>query len=150
MGPTANPTRQNRTLTGDVHDESTYLQVLRDGQAFVECVLACILSIGFPLTHQATGTGGGGLTRHSHDARVRLGDLTVGRIQCPACKAVLTVLPHCVYASAACALSAPGRPCWPPTAASAWHGRPPSALSPRWPAIASSVSWGYTAGSRCG
>src|SRR6185295_6408720 len=39
-------------------------------------------------------TGGGCLTRHSHYARVRLGGLTIWRIQCTACQAVFTVLPH--------------------------------------------------------
>ena len=38
----------------------------------------------------------GGLTRHSHYARVRLGGLTIWRIQCTTCKAVFTVLPHFV------------------------------------------------------
>src|SRR4029453_16668667 len=96
MGPTAKPTRQNRTITVDFHDESTYFQLLRDGKAFVELILAFILSIGFQLTHKATCTGGGGLTRHSHFARVRLGGLTIWRIQCTTCKAVFTVLPHFV------------------------------------------------------
>ena len=36
------------------------------------------------------------MTRHSHDVRVRLGDLTIWRVQCPMCKAVFTVLPHFV------------------------------------------------------
>jgi hypothetical protein len=29
------------------------------------------------------------LTRHSHYARLRLGGLTIWRVQCPACKAVI-------------------------------------------------------------
>ncbi len=88
MGPTAKPTRQNRTITVDFHDESTYFQLLSDGKAFVELILAFVLSIGFQLTHKATCTGGGCLTRHSHYARVRLGGLTIWRIQCTRCKAV--------------------------------------------------------------
>ena len=36
------------------------------------------------------------LTRHSHDARVRLGGVTIWRLQCTGCKAVFTVLPHFV------------------------------------------------------
>ena len=55
-----------------------------------------ILALGFQLTHKATCSGGGGLTRHSHYARVRLGGLTIWRIQCTTCKAVFTVLPHFV------------------------------------------------------
>ena len=39
----------------------------------VECVLAFVLSLGFQLKHKATCHGGGGLTRHSHYVRVRLG-----------------------------------------------------------------------------
>jgi hypothetical protein len=81
MGPTTKPTRQNRTITVDFHDESTYFQLLSDGKAFMELILAFMLSIGFQLTHKATCTGGGCLTRHSHYARVRLGGLTIWRIQ---------------------------------------------------------------------
>src|SRR5919201_2939677 len=94
MGPTAKPIRQNRTITVDFHDESTYFQLLSDGKAFVELILAFMLSIGFQLTHKATCTDGGCLTRHSHYARVRLGGLTIWRIQCTSCRAVFTVLPH--------------------------------------------------------
>src|SRR5262249_30036431 len=44
----------------------------------------------------ASGRGGEGLTRHSHYARVRLGGLTIWRMQCTTCNAVFTVLPHFV------------------------------------------------------
>src|ERR671936_618934 len=96
MGPTAKPIRQNRTITVDFHDESTYFQLLSDGKAFVELILAFMLSIGFQLTHKATCTGGGCLTRHSHYARVRLGGVTIWRLQCTTCRTVFTVLPHFV------------------------------------------------------
>jgi len=96
MGQAAKATRQNRTITVDFQDDSTYFQLIRDGKAFVEFVLAFILSLGFQLTHKATCSGGGCLTRHSHYARVRLGGLTIWRIQCTSCKAVFTVLPHFV------------------------------------------------------
>ena len=88
--------RQNRTITVDFHDEATYSQLLGDGKAFIEFVLAFILSLSFQLYHKSACNGGGGLTRHSHYARVRLGGLTIWRIQCTSCKAVFTVLPHCV------------------------------------------------------
>jgi hypothetical protein len=88
--------RQNRTITVDFNDQSTYFQLLDNGKAFVEFVLAFILSLGFQLTHKATCSGGGCLTRHSHYARIRLGGLTIWRIQCTSCKAVFTVLPHFV------------------------------------------------------
>src|SRR6266404_8463398 len=97
MGQAAKPTRQNRTITVDFHDETTYGQLLDDTKAFVECVLAFLLALGFQLTHQSTCHGGGRcLTRHSHYARVRLGGLTIWRVQCPTCHAVFTVLPHFV------------------------------------------------------
>jgi hypothetical protein len=95
-GQTAKPLRENRTVTIDFNDEATYAQLLDDGKAFIEFVLAFILSIGFQLSHTSTCHGGGCLTRHSHYARVRLGGLTLWRVQCTSCKAVLTVLPHFV------------------------------------------------------
>jgi hypothetical protein len=61
--------------------------------------MAFILSLGFQLKHKATCRGGGCLTRHSHYVRVRLGGLTIWRIQCTRCKAVFTVLPHFVLRS---------------------------------------------------
>src|SRR5438094_4750060 len=96
MGQAAKPTRQNRTITVDFQDEATYFQLLGDTQAFVEFVLAFLLSLGFQLLHKASCSEGGRLTRHSHYARVRLGGLTIWRIQCTACTAVFTVLPHFV------------------------------------------------------
>ena len=96
MGQAAKPTRHNRTITVDFHNEATYFRLLGDGKVFVELVLAFLLTLGFPLLHKATCHGGGCLTRHSHYARVRLGGLTIWRIQCTTCKAVFTVLPHFV------------------------------------------------------
>src|SRR5216684_6206681 len=96
MGTAAKPTRENRTITVDFQNETTYFQLLSDGKAFVELVLAFLLSLGFQLTHKATCGGGGCLTRHSHYVRVRLGGVTIWRIQCTTCKAVFTVLPHFV------------------------------------------------------
>jgi hypothetical protein len=96
MGTTAKPTRDNRTITVDFQNETTYFQLLGDGKAFVECVLAFLLSLGFQLKHKATCRGGGCLTRHSHYVRVRLGGISIWRLQCTRCKAVFTVLPHFV------------------------------------------------------
>ncbi len=96
MGQSAKPTRQNRTITVDFHDETTYAELLGNTKAFVEFVLAFILSLGFQLIHKASCSEGGNLTRHSHYARVRLCGLTIWRIQCTTCKAVFTVLPHFV------------------------------------------------------
>jgi hypothetical protein len=96
MPKQARQTRENRTITIDVQNEATYFQLLDDGKAFLEFVFAFLLSLGFQLKHKATYTGGGGRTRHSHYVRVRLGGLTIWRIQCTQCKAVFTVLPHFV------------------------------------------------------
>jgi hypothetical protein len=99
MRNTARQTRDNRTITVDFRSEATYFQLLGDGKAFLECVLAFVMALGFQLKHKATCCGGGCLTRHSHYARVRLGGLTIWRIQCTRCKAVFTVLPHFVLRS---------------------------------------------------
>ena len=96
MSTAAKQTRENRTITVDFRDDATYVQLLGDGKAFVEFVCAFLLSLGFQLAHKATCNGGGCLTRHSHYARVRLGGLTIWRVQCTTCRAVFTVLPHFV------------------------------------------------------
>src|SRR5499426_1080553 len=96
MAQTTQVTRQNRTLTVDFQDSSTHFELIHDGKAFVEFVFAFVLSISFQLAHKATCRGGSCLTRHSHYARLRLGGLTIWRIQCISCKAVFTVLPHFV------------------------------------------------------
>src|SRR5215467_4170489 len=94
MGTAAKPTRDNRTITVDFRDEATYFHLLGDGKAFLECVLAFLLALGFQLLHKPTCDGGGCLTRHSHYMRVRLGALTIWRIQCRRCKAWSTFLPQ--------------------------------------------------------
>ena len=96
MKQAATPTRSNRTITVDFQNEATYFHLLGDGKAFVECVLAFLLALGFQLLHKVTCRGGGCLTRHSHYARIRLGAITIWRLQCTTCRAVFTVLPHFV------------------------------------------------------
>src|SRR5437773_6158611 len=96
MGAAAKPTRENRTIIVDFQNETTYVQLLDDGKALLELVMAFILALGFQLAHKATCHGGGCLTRHSHYVRVRLGGLTIWRLQCTTCRAVFTVLPHFV------------------------------------------------------
>src|SRR6266576_2509825 len=96
MRHTARQTRANRTITVDFQNEATYFQLLGDGKAFVELVVAFILSLGFQLAHKATCRGGGCLTRHSHYVRLRVRGITIWRIQCTTCKAVFTILPHFV------------------------------------------------------
>jgi hypothetical protein len=82
MGTAAKSTRENRTITVDFQNETASFQLLGDGKAFVECVFAFLLSLGFHLKHKATCRGGGCLTRHSHYVRVRLGGVTIWRLQC--------------------------------------------------------------------
>ncbi len=91
MGQHAKPTRHNRTITVDFHDETTYFALLGNTHAFVEFVLAFLLSLGFQLLHKASCSEAGRLTRHSHYARVRLGGLTIWRVQCTTCKAVIGI-----------------------------------------------------------
>src|SRR5262249_53992783 len=88
--------RTTRPIPVDFRDDATYVQLLGNGKAFVAFVCAFPPSLGFQLAHKATCRGGGYLTRHSHYARVRLGGLTIWRIQCTTCRAVFTVLPHFV------------------------------------------------------
>jgi hypothetical protein len=92
----ATQTRHNRTIPVDFYNEATYVQRLNDGKVFVALVIAFLLVLGFQLIHKATCEGGGWLTRYSHDVRIRLGGLTIWRIQCMTCRAVCTVLPHVV------------------------------------------------------
>jgi hypothetical protein len=66
MGTAAKATRENRTITGDVRDETTSFRLMADGQTFLECVPAFILSLGFQRTYQATCGGGGGSVANSH------------------------------------------------------------------------------------
>src|SRR5439155_5986151 len=96
MGQAAKVTRVNRTITVDFHDETTYFALLGNTTAFVEFVLAFLLALGFQLLHKASCSEGGSLTRYSHYARLRLGGLTIWRVQCTTCRAVFTVLPHFV------------------------------------------------------
>ena len=93
MAQTTKATRENRTITVDFNDEATYFELLSNGKAFVEFILAFLLSLGFQLHNKSTCDGGGSLTRHSHDARVRLGGLTMWHMPCTRCRAVFTALP---------------------------------------------------------
>jgi hypothetical protein len=52
MGTAATRTRQNRTITVDFRSEATYFQLLGDGKAFLECVIALVLSLGIQLKQQ--------------------------------------------------------------------------------------------------
>jgi hypothetical protein len=97
MRNTTRQTREKRTITVDFQNEATYFQLLGDGKAFVDLVMTFILSLGFQLTHKATCSGGGCMTRHSHYLRVRLGGITIWRLQCTTCRVVFTVLPHVVW-----------------------------------------------------
>ena len=52
MGTAAKPRRENRTIIVDFQNDTTYVQLLGDGKAFLELVLAFILSLGFQLKHK--------------------------------------------------------------------------------------------------
>ena len=108
--------RQNRTITVDFNSEQTYHQLCQNGPAFIEFVVAFIMSIGFQLKHKCNCPSEK-LTRHSHYARLRLDGLTIWRIQCTQCRAVFTVLPHFVLRrkedeSRGCQEGADGNPWW--------------------------------------
>ena len=101
MGQTIKATRANRTITVDFHNEATYGQLLDDTKAFVEFVLAFLLSTGFQLLHKASCSAGGRLTRHSHYARVRLGGSPSGGCHAPPAKRCARSSPSSSCASAA-------------------------------------------------
>ncbi len=88
--------RKNRTVHVDFNDKSTYFKLIEDGSFFLEFVVAYVLSIGFQLVHHGHCSGQSAFKRHSHYARVRLGGLTIWRIQCCECKATFSILPHFV------------------------------------------------------
>ena len=96
MKKQASPKRENRTITVDFNDEATYHQLCQDGLAFIEFVVAFIMSLGFQLKHKCGCQGGFGLTRHSHYTRVRLGGVVIWRLECKECGIVFTILPHFV------------------------------------------------------
>ena len=96
MATTLHRTHQNRSITVDFHDEATYHRLRQDGRAFVEFVVAFLLSLGVQLAHKCGCPGGCALTRHSSYTRVRVGNLVIWRVQCKHCRAVFTILPHFV------------------------------------------------------
>ena len=44
--------RQNRTLTVDFENEANYYKLISNGSAFLEFVVAFIMSLGFQLNHK--------------------------------------------------------------------------------------------------
>ena len=73
MRNTARRTRENRTITVDFRSEATYVQLLGDGKAFLECVLAFIMALGFQLKHKppVAGMGGNSVGRDCRSANRR-------------------------------------------------------------------------------
>src|SRR5215208_164278 len=118
MRSTARRTRDNRTITVDFQNEATYVQLLADGKAFVELVVAFILSLGFQLKHKATCHGGGCLTRHSHYMRVRLGGVTIWGSSAPRVARSSLSSPTSSCAIARCDRRSLATPWWPPTGVS--------------------------------
>ena len=68
MGQATKPTRHNRTMTVDFHDETTYVALLGNTTTFVAFVLAFILSLGFQLLHKGSCSKRSCLTSHSQRA----------------------------------------------------------------------------------
>jgi len=95
MGTAATPLRDNRTITGDVQSEATSVQLLGDGKAVLEGVIACIMSLGLQRTHKATCRGGACWTRHAHSLRVRLRGVPIGRLQCRSLSMMRTGMDSC-------------------------------------------------------
>ena len=88
--------RQDRTITIDFKTTEAYLKIIQDGKAFIEFVIAFLVSIGVQLKHKKDCPGGFSLTRHSHYARILVNNLVIWRVQCTHCKATFTILPHFV------------------------------------------------------
>ena len=59
MRTTAHQTRENRTITVDFQHEATYFQLLGDGKAFLECVLAFLLPWAFSCNTRRPVMGAG-------------------------------------------------------------------------------------------
>src|SRR4029450_12055801 len=110
--------------------EATYFQLLGDGKAFLECVIAFVMSLGFQLKHKATCRGGGCLTRHSHYLRVRLSGVTIWRLQCTGAKPCSRSSPTSFSAIARCGQQWPAMPCWRPMGASVWNAAPSAVCLP--------------------
>ena len=49
---------ENRTITVNFETESAYYKLIKDGKAFIEFIVAFIMSIGFQLKHKAGCPGG--------------------------------------------------------------------------------------------
>ena len=139
MGQTAKPPRQNRTLTVDFHNETTYCALLSNTKAFIEYVLAFILSLGFQLTHKASAAR----VVASHATRITSRSVWAGSPSgASSVRGVMRSSPSCRISSCAiarCIPTSPATPWWPPMGASVWSGVPSSAMSPRWRSIASCV-----------
>ena len=67
----------------------------------VEFVLACLLALGLQRLPKGSWSKRGRRTRHAPDVRLRLGGCTIGRVPCPPCTAVYTVLLSLVLRSRA-------------------------------------------------
>ncbi|MBF0119658.1 MAG: hypothetical protein HQK79_12535 [Desulfobacterales bacterium] len=87
----------NRRITGDFKDEIVYYQLIQDGNAFIEFIIAIVMSFGFQLKHKYRFCGGFSLTRHSHYVRAQINDVAIWRIQSTKCKEVFTIPPHFVH-----------------------------------------------------
>jgi hypothetical protein len=109
--------RENRTITIDFNDEATYHHLCRDGRAFIEFVVAFIMSLGFQLKHNCSCPGGFALTRHSHYSRIRLGGLVIWRLACKECGRCLPYYLTLCCVTVGSTQPWQKKPSWPPTGA---------------------------------
>src|SRR6266581_4428162 len=91
MRKQAKQRRENRTITIDFQNEATYFQLLGDGKAFLELVMAFLMSLGFQLKHKATCGGPSGPVSDAW------------RAQFGAVRGDLRYLPHGALPSGLCA-----------------------------------------------
>jgi len=68
------------------------------GQAFSNVSSAFVMSLGFQLKHKSHLSRWWMPDAPLAYVRVRLGGITIWRMQCTTCRAVFTVLPHFVFA----------------------------------------------------
>ena len=140
MKQAAKPTRHNRTITVDFQNEATYFQLLGDGKALVEFVLAFLLSLGLQLLQKGSCNEGGSLTA-TPTMPLRLGGLPSGVSSARGAKRSSRCCRTVSCGTVRCARRWLAMRCWPPMVGSVWSGARSLTISHPWPSIAWSVRW---------